>query len=186
MWAGAALALTLILAAPVRVGFRVRATGSDVKVRALYHLGGPVRGSVRIPSMAWFLRPQQALGRGSARGAPGGAWSRRKAVLVVSALRFSLAVFRRIDRLDWATRVGTGDAATTSWLAGLLWGLKSASVSFLSRRVTWLSPPRLSVTPDFDRACFDLDLTCIFRFRIGDVIIAAISYVFGRLRKGGM
>lgn len=183
IWTGVAVALALILIVPVRIGFRVRAFGAEVDVFALYHLGGPLRGSVRIPSFKSFKGPQRAVTR---RPFASNVWRRRKWALIVLTLRLALAFLRRIDHLDWKTRVGTGDAAYTSWCAGLLWALKSGVVSILSNYVTWLSPPRFHVAPDYEQTYFHADLTCIFRFRVGEIIVAAISYVIGRLRKGGM
>ncbi len=194
IWVGAAVALSLFLTVPIRVGFRVHSNHEGVRVHAVYHFVGPLQGSVRIPSLGSFKKPFRSLKRRSQKaggerddsGHDFNVWNRGRWALVVSLLRLAMAIFRQVERFDWTTKVGTGDAAYTSWCTGMLWAAKSGLISFLSRHVTWLSPPRLQVVPDFDHALFLLDVTCIFRFRFGEIIVASISYVFGRLRKGGV
>lgn len=95
-------------------------------------------------------------------------------------------LFRTIERLRVKSIIGTGDAASTAIMMGVVWGVKSALVSLLIERIAFIHRPQLEVIPDFDKPCLDFHVDCIFRFTIGEIIHAAwprLFYVFRR--KGG-
>ena len=91
------------------------------------------------------------------------------------AYRVVRPAFRRIERLEWRTELGTGDAAATSLLVGGLWALKSTVVGTLSRSCVFLETPRLLVVPDYNKTRLALEIICIFRLTIGDIILAALK-----------
>lgn len=95
----------------------------------------------------------------------------------LSATRFFLTLSHRIERFEWSTAFGTGDAAATSWLVGTLWGAKAGIVTMLGRHFDFETSPRLDVVPDFDNTCFRIRVRCIFAFTIGEIIVAALSSV---------
>lgn len=92
------------------------------------------------------------------------------------------SVFRVVEHLDWKTVIGTGDAALTSWAAGALWFVKSTVMARLAHALTFVTAPKLEVTPDYRRACLHMEVACIFRFTIGEIIIAALPWSARRYR----
>lgn len=84
-------------------------------------------------------------------------------------------IVRTIETFEWRTEIGTGDAASTGALAGGLWAVKGGIVGALAKNHVFLRAPRLSVIPDYNRPRFSLEMRCIFRFRLGDIIVAALQ-----------
>ena|GEM_PF-5925889 len=189
--AGAALLAAAALLWPIRVGLRVHAGAGGLVVQALYNLGGPLKGALRLPvsrlleRLAGGAGPAGQPGAQRRDGSDRSVWEEPGWTLVVGMLRIAIASLRTVDRFECKTRIGTGDAASTSWCTGLLWALGSGTIAALSRKATWLSPPRFGVEPDFAGVSFLLDATCIFRFRCGEIILAAVLYAIRRVRKGG-
>ena len=90
-------------------------------------------------------------------------------------------------RFTWQTRLGTGGAAGTAILCGMLWGFKANSLGLLRRKYRFSIKPELRVIPDYREARLDLHFDCIFRVKLGHIIIAALIARFRqRLLKGGV
>lgn len=87
------------------------------------------------------------------------------------------------EELVWKTRVGTGDAAESGILTGIIWGVKTTSIAFISGYINWEQPPKLEVIPDFHQAVMETFFRSIFHFRIGYAIILILR-IFYRIRKG--
>lgn len=85
--------------------------------------------------------------------------------------------------LDWHTTLGTGDAAETGALTGLVWGAKSMLIAFFSHNISFRTIPRVSVEPVWNGKCIRTRFTCILQFRLGHAMIAGIRILF-RIRKG--
>lgn len=96
----------------------------------------------------------------------------------------------RFDYIKWHTEIGLDDAALTGFTAGILWGIQSSILSVLSTKI---HPDNtdISVTPRYDISIFEVDLHCIIRVKIANIIIAGIRIIFVYLlnalsnKKGG-
>ncbi|WP_134698518.1 DUF2953 domain-containing protein [Ammoniphilus sp. YIM 78166] len=89
----------------------------------------------------------------------------------------------RCERLEWYTRVGLGDAATTGMATGLFWGIKTAIIGVMSHYLSMRTTPRMNIVPAFHALEIDTQFTCILRYRIGNTIIAVVRILF-KLIKG--
>ena len=78
------------------------------------------------------------------------------------------------ERLTWHSIVGTGDAAETGVLTGLLWSLKSVILGWGSQFVNMKTPSNFLVTPDFNHLRLETHFTCILKFRLGHDIFAGV------------
>ncbi|HOJ77769.1 MAG TPA: DUF2953 domain-containing protein [Bacillota bacterium] len=91
------------------------------------------------------------------------------------------------QRFSWVTRLGTGNVGTNAILYGLAWGLKSGIVGYLSSKYQFRQPPEIEVIPDYYDISFDTVFDCIFRVKLGYIIIAAFTDRFRhRILKGGV
>ena len=167
------LGLVALLAVPIRAGFSI-SHGAGA-TRLLLCLDLPLIPAVRVRVPVGGLQidasPAGQPGRrtGRARGS-----RHPQAVPFRIALAFAARV-RHIERFEWRTVVGAGDAAATSILAGALWAVKATLLAALFGRYRFLAPPRCSVQPDYGRPRFALQVSCIFRFTFGEVIVALVS-----------
>jgi hypothetical protein len=93
----------------------------------------------------------------------------------------------QFSQLSWATRVGSGDPAFTALSVGLLWGLKEACVGYLRSRYEFVQPPEVNVFGNFQAVEWDTAFNCIFRVKLGYIMIAALMVRFRHAwRKGGV
>lgn len=89
----------------------------------------------------------------------------------------------KVEKFRWKTSIGTGDAAETGLICGLIWGVKGSVAGMISNYMTLKSIPRIQVSPSFNRKIFSLSFQCIVRMRIGNLIVAGIR-LWINLRKG--
>jgi hypothetical protein len=90
-------------------------------------------------------------------------------------------------RFIWVTRLGTGRPAATAVLHGLTWGLKSGLVQTLNRKFRFVQKPEFKVIADYQRLSFDTRFDCIFRVKLGYIIIASfLAHWRHRMMKGGV
>lgn len=90
-------------------------------------------------------------------------------------------------KFTWITRYGTGEAVSTATLYGILWGMKSSLLNYLHRRTKFGRRPEIQVIPDFQNSRLDMIFDCIFRIKLGYIIIAAFIARFRhRMMKGGI
>lgn len=83
-----------------------------------------------------------------------------------------LRSIRRFEKLEWETQVGTGSAASTAMAVGALWSVQGTLLAFIAPRFSVGHRPEVKVVPCWDTACFDTRLDCIFRLRLGEIILA--------------
>lgn len=88
---------------------------------------------------------------------------------------------RRFERMAVHLRIGLGDACETAVAAGALRALLSALLVSVGDPAIG----DLRVAPDFDRACFCADVSGIFSYQLGDIILAALKQA-QRNRKEGL
>jgi Protein of unknown function (DUF2953) len=89
-----------------------------------------------------------------------------------------------IKQLDWHSFVGVGDAAHTGVITGALWAFKGSLIGILSHFISLKEMPNLSVTPHFQLAIIQTQVTCIFQFRLGHAILAGLKMI--KFWKGGL
>ncbi|QKI82015.1 DUF2953 domain-containing protein [Kroppenstedtia eburnea] len=91
------------------------------------------------------------------------------------------------ERLEWETLIGTGDAASTGIVTGMIWGVKYTLIGFAGSHIRWEKAPRIEVQPLFNTERIETCLESIFRFRIGHAILAVIRLLVRLLQnqKGG-
>ncbi|MFD2369312.1 DUF2953 domain-containing protein [Brevibacillus sp. GCM10020057] len=94
-------------------------------------------------------------------------------------------LFRKIrcTRLEWHTRMGTGQAAETGALTGVVWGVKSLIVGVLSHSISLRIIPRLSVEPVWNQALIRTNFHCDLHLMLGHVLVV-LAKMYVRLRKG--
>jgi len=78
-----------------------------------------------------------------------------------------------VTEISWSTRFGVGDAAETGMTGGVVWGLKSAVIGYLSRWVTLERRPEIQVIPAFNQVEFRTD------FRLESCVRVARLFVIG-------
>lgn len=88
-----------------------------------------------------------------------------------------------IEKLQWHSTVGVGDAAYTGMVAGALWTAKGGLLGLVGSLMKLEKMPEISVAPSFQMAITQTSLKCMIRFRIGNAILAGIKLF--KLWKGG-
>ncbi len=66
-------------------------------------------------------------------------------VLLETGRRFMSRVV--CERLEWETFIGTGDAASTGIVTGIVWGVKYTLIGFAGSHIRWEKAPRLRFNP---------------------------------------
>ncbi len=93
----------------------------------------------------------------------------------------------RFTKFTWITRFGTGNPVSTATIYGVLWGAKSSLLGYLHRKIKFDLRPDIQVIPDFQNLRLDLNFDCIFRVKLGYIIVAAfIAHFRHRMMKGGI
>jgi hypothetical protein len=76
---------------------------------------------------------------------------------------------------------GILDAALAAIIYGLLWTVLGTAAAIIDRKIN-LNIKKLEIKPYFDRELFKLELSCIIKFKFGDIINTLIIVV-KRLRE---
>jgi hypothetical protein len=92
----------------------------------------------------------------------------------------------RCEKLTWYSKIGTGDAAETGVLTGLVWGVKTSLLGYGLRHLSLRTVPSVNVIPLYDQRLFHSELKCILRIRVGHAILAGMRFLPRFLKgKGG-
>lgn len=89
-------------------------------------------------------------------------------------------ITRRIIRLEkfyWEIEYGVDDAALTGMLYGFIWQGVSVVLAILGRVVSIRSRPKIKIYPEFNRYIFKTEINCIFRLRVGYIIIISMFFL---------
>lgn len=110
-------------------------------------------------------------------------WKNRIADLLRILKSFLTSVY--CVELTWRSTIGTGDAAETGTLIGLIWGIKAPLLGWGIRYINMQTVPQLDLTPDFHRPRLETDFHCILKFRLGHAILVGIRllHLFLHLKK---
>jgi|GEM_PF-629906 len=95
-----------------------------------------------------------------------------------------LFFLEEIEKLEVRLRYSTGEAAVTGIAAGAAWWILTSVLAFLNARFVFLQKPQIQVAPVFGPEVFELYLHCIFRIRLGQIMIKRIKQQLN-LDKGG-
>ena len=101
---------------------------------------------------------------------------------VQEVAKFTLSKLK-CEKFEWHTRVGVGDAASTAMVTGLFWGVKTTLFGAFAHYIALRTTPRINVVPAYYSTEVDTRFLCIFRYRIGNSIIAVVRILF-KLIKG--
>lgn len=98
--------------------------------------------------------------------------------------KLALFLLREIEKLEVKLRYSTGEAALTGISAGAAWGLISIALSIIGSRVRFLHQPQIQIKPVFGPIQFECWFHCIFKIRLGHIIVKYIKQQL-KLGKGG-
>lgn len=93
---------------------------------------------------------------------------------------------RVLERWEWETRLGTGEAAATALLIPTLWSAKSIAFAVATQWMRIETTPRFQVVPDFERALLELRFLCIFRYRLGEIMLVTLAQIVRKWQKGAV
>ncbi|MGN7471566.1 DUF2953 domain-containing protein [Brevibacillus sp. SAFN-007a] len=85
-------------------------------------------------------------------------------------------------KLEWHTLLGTGQAAETGALTGVIWGVKSVIVGVLSHSISLRTMPKMSVQPVWNAAVIQSTFRCELHFYLGH-FLASLLKIALRIRK---
>lgn len=197
-----AAALLVVLLYPFRVRVTYGAEGDEAPIVISVRIFGRdvLRFPVPLPETAEPASAKHAASAGGSASLWDGASLIRSAAAFVKTLFFDTgegaeprgegiaAAFRRAlhtcERLEWETRLGTGDAALTALAAGGMWALKGTVYTAFAARIRFTAPPHFAVQPVWDRSGFEMRIDCIFRVRLGEIILAWACGTVHAWRKG--
>jgi hypothetical protein len=90
-------------------------------------------------------------------------------------------------KLTWLSQVGTGDPALTAVSIGMVWGVKTILIDYLCNRYEFAEPPEIKVSGNFQSVGWGTVFSCIFRVKLGYIMIAALMVKLRHAwRKGGV
>lgn len=92
-----------------------------------------------------------------------------------------------LKRFDWRIRFGTPDAAATGMLSGVAWSIMGMITSAFYKRLgpKW-NQPVLKVEPDFRKQGFSTALDCIFKIRVGNIMVTGIKILKKKANRRGV
>lgn len=93
--------------------------------------------------------------------------------LFLKSMRYRI----KVKKLELGLEYGTGSAASTGVLYGVIWGLISGAYNTLSLFFD-LKYPKVEIVPDFQKSKFDFTFSGILRVRLVHIINALIKIYF--------
>ncbi|HBN96387.1 MAG TPA: hypothetical protein DDZ66_08795 [Firmicutes bacterium] len=149
------------------VEFRLIVAGLDIKPRMRFGIG---RYLLAMPQGLLTKTSQMIRGRnfGTLEGALRGS---------KTALRLLDNVLQKVDLLHLEILIGTGDPFWTALGVGGTWAIISPLLTGLSADNRLHTHPEIRIHPDYGNANVHVDLHCIFRFRLGQIIINEVKRV---------
>jgi len=82
----------------------------------------------------------------------------------------------RLHRFTWQTEIGAGDPAQTGLLTGAAWSVKGLLLTVACRLLsTGGVRPVVKIKPNFEKVCFNTDLSCVFDVRIGYLLVTGFK-----------
>lgn len=93
----------------------------------------------------------------------------------------------RLERFVWRIGIGTPDAAATGILSGIVWALMGNVTSFFYQQIAagWAAP-ELKVEPNFKKEGFTTSLDCIFKIRVGNIMVTGLKLLKKKVLRRGV
>lgn len=88
-----------------------------------------------------------------------------------------------INSIVCHTEIGTGDAAQTAIMAGLIWSIKSSVFPIITKHYE-LSDLSIDVVPNYDSRVFKTSTDCIFSIRLGHIMIIRAKILLIQIKDG--
>lgn len=90
-------------------------------------------------------------------------------------------------QFDWKTSVGIGDAPETAVATGMIWGLKSTMLGFISRFIKLNARPKLQVIPQYNQTRFTTEVLVRLQISVWFILVAGIRLLTRIIKvKGGL
>lgn len=89
-----------------------------------------------------------------------------------------------VKELTWHSVFGTGDAAVTGFLIGLMWNVKTLLYLIVKALFKSYVCPSFKIEPRYDRAVFNTGFNCILSIKTGHAIIAGIIFLISGKKDG--
>ncbi|MEG6521062.1 DUF2953 domain-containing protein [Desulfotomaculum sp. 1211_IL3151] len=92
-----------------------------------------------------------------------------------------------LERFIWKLKIGTGDAAATGIITGLAWSIMGGFTAAFYKKIALGRPkPELHVEPNFKKEVFSTSLDCIFKIRVGNIMITGIKIIYKKVKRRGV
>ncbi|MCL6558722.1 MAG: DUF2953 domain-containing protein [Firmicutes bacterium] len=92
-----------------------------------------------------------------------------------------------LERFYWRISFGTTDAAATGMLAGLAWSLAGVVTALFYHKIAPSRvQPVIKVEPDFEKAGFATSADCIFKIRIGYIMVTGLKILKKKANRQGV
>ncbi len=208
LWIASAAAAAALVAAwfsPIKIRVRYSRSGRlDQLVVVVQALFGLFRYRILLPSVVirgWNVvyREQRTGGLpGRTQGSKAKRIVGRKTIMryirayrsiLVSTKRFkqwARQTLKKVECTRWRLdfRVGTGDAASTATLTGLLWAVSGCASGIASRMLAFRTSPYGEVTPNYAAPEFTVVWEADFRIRLGTLLRAFLKLGVSTIRVG--
>jgi hypothetical protein len=93
--------------------------------------------------------------------------------LIIGAIKMGV---RQCERFQWRSEIGLGDAALTGLGLGIVWNVKTFILAKINDNVEFIGlPPSIEVHPYFAGEHFNTSVYCIFKVRIGHIILIGLT-----------
>lgn len=198
----------MVLTSPIVITANVKKVGNnddaELKCKALF---GLIRYRYKIPMMKFTGMSVKVEEQVSASNAGINTWKQFNDEIDADKVESSIEKFKQILQLTrdlkgwvkgtlsrvrlvewkWTTTIGTGDAMWTAMATGAVWSIKGSIIGLLSQMVQVQHEPEMKVTPQFQRAAFATEWSCIAQIRFGYAILAGLQLLVRmKKRKGGV
>ncbi len=163
------LGLFMIISMLIRfsVEFRVITEGLDIKAIIKFGIG---RFLITVPQ--GLMAKMNLRIRQRNFGTVEAAWRGSK-----TAWRIADNLLQQVNLLHLEVLIGTGDPFSSALGAGGIWAVIGPMLSGLSATNRLHTKPEITVQPDYGAAKVQVDLHCIFQFRLGQIIINELKRV---------
>ncbi|PRX73828.1 Protein of unknown function (DUF2953) [Cohnella sp. SGD-V74] len=100
--------------------------------------------------------------------------------------RWARTTLKKVECTRWRLdfRVGTGDAASTAVLTGLLWAVSGCATGVADRLISLRASPHGEVTPNYSSPEFTVVWEADFRIRLGTAVAAFFKLGISTVRIG--
>lgn len=156
-----------ILITSFSVEFWVMTEGPDIRSHIKFGIG---RFLITIPP-GFVARMNQTI-RKRNFGTIEATWGGLK-----TAWRVADNLLQKVHLLHLEVSIGTGDPFSTALGTGGVWTLIGPMLTGLSASDRLQTRPEIIVQPDYAEAKVQVDLHCIFQFRLGQIIINELKRV---------